>query len=476
MSCCKENACTQSSQHVLIIGTGSAAFAAAIEIVENGGRATLIEAAEQIGGTCVNVGCVPSKILIRQAQLNHWRRHTPFDGLPACEAEGDRRVLIAQLKARVDELRHAKYEKMLDTYPGIKVVHGHARFLTADTLVVEKPDGSRQQLRGDGVLIATGSRPHIPEVEGLAATPYWTSTEALFSEETPPRMIVLGAGVVALELAQAYQRLGTQVTLLARRGLLTNQPAEVGDTLRQALKAEGMNILTRTQPQRVEHAGGIFQVQTPAGVLQAERLLVATGRQPNTDVLALEQVGVRIDSRGQIVVDEQLRTSVPGVWAAGDCTQLPKFVYVAAASGRIAASAMRGGCETLDLSVLPQVVFTDPQVATVGLSEDEAQAQGIKAISRRLPLDQVPRALANFETTGFVQLVAEAGSMKLLGAQIVAPEAGEMIEAVAIALRKGLRVQDLAGELMAYLTWNEALKLCAQTFFKDVNKLSCCAG
>ncbi len=476
MSCCKEDACTQSGLHVLIIGTGSAAFAAAIEIVENGGRATLIEAAEQIGGTCVNVGCVPSKILIRQAQLNHWRRHTPFAGLPPCEAKADRRALIAQLKARVDELRHAKYDKMLEMYPGIEVVHGHARFLTADTLVVEKLDGSRQQLRGDAVLIATGSRPHIPDIEGLAATPYWTSTEALFSEETPHRLIVLGAGVVALELAQAYQRLGTQVTLLARRGLLSSQPPEVGEALQRALTAEGMNILTQTQPQQVEYADGLFSVHTAHGRLEAERLLVATGRQPNTAALALEQVGVKTDARGQIVVDKQLRTNAPGIWAAGDCTQLPKFVYVAAASGRIAASAMLGGVQQLDLSVLPQVVFTDPQVATVVLSEAEAQAQGIETVTRRLSLDQVPRALANFETTGFVQLVAEAGSLKLLGAQIVAPEAGEMIEAVAIALRKGLRVQDLAGELMTYLTWNEALKLCAQTFFKDVNKLSCCAG
>ena len=365
---------------------------------------------------------------------------------------------------------------MLDVYPSIKVVRGRARFVAVDRLEVEGAEGSRREVQGDYVLIASGAHPHVPPVEGLVDTPFWTSTEALFSEETPSRLIVLGAGVVALELAQAYQRLGTRVTLLARRGLLGSQPPEVGEALREALAAVGMTLLTQAQPERIEYVRGLFRVHTATGVVEGERLLVATGRRPNTDALGLEQVGVQVDERGQIVVDDQLRTSAPGIWAAGDCTELPKFVYVAAASGRISAQAIMGGNERLDLSIVLQVVFTDPQVASVGMSVAQAEARGIRTVVRRFPLEQVPRALANFETTGFVQLVAEADTLRLLGAQIVAPEAGEMIEAVAMALRQGLRVQDLAGEMMAYLTWNEALKLCAQTFFKEVDRLSCCAG
>jgi mercuric reductase len=226
----------------------------------------------------------------------------------------------------------------------------------------------------------------------------------------------------------------------------------------------------------VAHAGGSFALTTNRGEIRAERLLVATGRAPNTAALNLQAAGVECDARGAIAVDDHLRTNVPHIYAAGDCTDQPQFVYVAAAGGTRAAINMTGGDATLDLSAMPAVVFTDPQVATVGLTEAEAQRQNIETESRTLSLENVPRALANFDTRGFIKLVADAGSGRLLGVQAVAAEAGELIQTAALAIRNRMTVQELADQLFPYLTMVEGLKLTAQTFTKDVTQLSCCAG
>ncbi|EIX9647860.1 FAD-dependent oxidoreductase, partial [Klebsiella pneumoniae] len=210
--------------------------------------------------------------------------------------------------------------------------------------------------------------------------------------------------------------------------------------------------------------------------LRADKLLVATGRTPNTRSLALEAAGVAVNAQGAIVIDKGMRTSSPNIYAAGDCTDQPQFVYVAAAAGTRAAINMTGGDAALDLTAMPAVVFTDPQVATVGYSEAEAHHDGIETDSRLLTLDNVPRALANFDTRGFIKLVIEEGSGRLIGVQAVAPEAGELIQTAVLAIRNRMTVQELADQLFPYLTMVEGLKLAAQTFSKDVKQLSCCAG
>lgn len=203
---------------------------------------------------------------------------------------------------------------------------------------------------------------------------------------------------------------------------------------------------------------------------------MATGRVHNTSGLGLDAAGVQVDAQGAIVVDAVMRTSNPHIHAAGDCTELPQFVYVAAAAGTRAAINMTGGKAVLDLSAMPAVVSTDPQVATVGATEAQARQAGMAVESRMLTLDNVPRALANFDTRGFIKLVAEAGSGRLVGVQAVAPEAGELIQAAVLALHHRMTVQELANQLFPYLTMVEGLKLAAQTFDKDVKQLSCCAG
>ena len=466
--------------HIAVIGSGGAAMAAALKAVEQGARVTLIERGT-IGGTCVNVGCVPSKIMIRAAHIAHLRRESPFDGgIAATTPTIQRTALLAQQQARVDELRHAKYEGILEGNPAITVLHGSARFKDNRNLIVQLNDGGERVVAFDRCLIATGASPAVPPIPGLKDTPYWTSTEALVSETIPKRLAVIGSSVVALELAQAFARLGAKVTILARSTLFFREDPAIGEAVTAAFRMEGIEVREHTQASQVAYINGEgdgeFVLTTAHGELRADKLLVATGRAPNTRKLALDATGVTLTPQGAIVIDPGMRTSVEHIYAAGDCTDQPQFVYVAAAAGTRAAINMTGGDAALNLTAMPAVVFTDPQVATVGYSEAEAHHDGIKTDSRTLTLDNVPRALANFDTRGFIKLVVEEGSGRLIGVQAVAPEAGELIQKAALAIRNRMTVQELADQLFPYLTMVEGLKLAAQTFNKDVKHLSCCAG
>jgi len=462
--------------HIAVIGSGGAAMACALKAVERGARVTLIERGT-IGGTCVNIGCVPSKIFIRAAHIAHLRAAGPFDvGISAAAPRINRHALLAQQQARVEDLRHDKYEGILESTPAITVLHGEARFKDGHTLTVRLNDGGEREVAFDRCLVATGASPAIPPLTGLQDVPYWTSSEALASDTIPERLAVIGSSVVALELAQAFARLGSRVAILARHTLFFREDAAIGEAVTAAFRAEGIEVLTDTRANEVRHAHNEFVLQMQNDELRADRLLVATGRSPNTRGLGLDQAGVAVSPQGNIVIDDQMRSSAPNIYAAGDCTDQPQFVYVAAAAGTRAAINMTGGDAALDLSAMPAVVFTDPQVATVGLSETEAREQGIETVSRALTLDNVPRALANFDTRGFIKLVAEAGSLRLLGVQAVTPEAGEIIQTAVLAIHNQMTVPQLADQLFPYLTMVEGLKLCAQTFTKDVKQLSCCAG
>jgi len=465
-----------SGLQVAIIGTGSGAFAAAIKAVEEGAQVTIIEGADVIGGTCVNVGCVPSKIMIRGAHIAHLQAHHAFKGIPLNQPRIDRSALVKQQQDRVEELRHAKYESILETNPGINLLRGWARFQDPNTLIVTHADGSEKTVTADRILLATGAWPAVPDIPGLKDTPYWTSTEALIAEQIPEHLVVIGASVVALELAQAFLRLGSKVTIMARSTFLSKEDPAIGEGLVKVFEEEGARVLLHTLPDYVAHDGSHFILPSKAGEIRGDRLLVATGRLPNTDRLDLDKAGVETGHNGAILVDDHMRTSVESVYAAGDCTDQPQYVYVAAAAGTRAAVNMTGGDAALDLTAMPAVVFTEPVVGTVGLTEQQAGNQGIDTDSRTLDLENVPRALANFDTHGFIKLVVEKDSGRLIGAQILAPEAGEMIQTAVLAIRNRMTVDDLASQLFPYLTLVEGLKLCAQTFRKDVKQLSCCAG
>lgn len=467
---------SHSPLQIAILGTGGAAMAAAITAAERGAQVTLVERGT-VGGTCVNIGCVPSKIMIRAAHVAQVRRVSPFDaGISASVPQIDRGQLLAQQHARVEALRAAKYQAIIEGNPRITLLRGQARFHDARTLDVRVESGAEQALAFDRALIATGARPAVPPIPGLKDTPFWTSTEALASESIPPRLLVIGSSIVAAELAQAYARLGSRVTIVARSTLFFREDPLIGETLSRVFSEEGIEVLRQTRTHAVAHRGGKFLLETSAGALRGDALLVATGRAANVEALSLEAASIDLTESGRIAVDEHLRTSVPHIYAAGDCTDQPQFVYVAAAAGSRAAENMMGGDAALDLRTMPAVVFTDPQIAMVGLAEAEAHLNGIETDSRVLTLDNVPRALVNFDTRGFIKIVAEPGSGRLLGVQAVAAEAGELIQAAALAIHHDMTVADLSNQLFPYLTMVEGLKLAAQTFSKDVKQLSCCAA
>jgi mercuric reductase len=461
---------------VVIVGSGSGAFAAAIKAVEEGAVVTIIEGGDTIGGTCVNIGCVPSKIMIRGAHIAHLQAHHKFEGIPLSQPVIDRSALVRQQQMRAQELRHAKYESILESNPDINLVRGWARFQSPNTLIVTQANGLEKIVSADRILIATGARPAVPDIPGLKDTPYWTSTEALVAEQIPEHLVVIGASVVALELAQAFLRLGSKVTVMARSVFLSKEDPAIGEGLVKVFEEEGARVLLHTLPDSVTHDGTQFILPSKAGEIRCDQLLVATGRLPNTGRLNLGKAGIETDRNGAIMIDDHMRTSVEHIYAAGDCTDQPPYVYVAAAAGTRAAINMTGGDAALNLTAMPAVVFTDPAVATVGLTEQQASNLGMETESRSLNLENIPRALANFDTRGFIKLVAEKHSGRLIGVQVLAAEAGEIIQTAALAIRNRMTVEDLAGQLFPYLTMVEGLKLCAQTFNKDVSQLSCCAG
>jgi mercuric reductase len=422
------------------------------------------------------VGCVPSKILIRAAHLAQQQRQSPFAGLKNHVPELNRALLAEQQSARVEELRAAKYQSILESNPALSLVKGFARFKDMSTLIISKTDGSEQEFHADKILVATGSTPLIPAINGLVDTPYWTSNEALFSKELPQHLLVIGSSVVALEIAQAYRRLGSQVTVLARHSLLYAEDPLIGEKLTECFEKEGVRVLNNTQAENISYKDGQYILETNMGVLVGDQLMISTGRSANTNQLNLEASGVNTNAKGEIIVNQRMETNIPNIYAAGDCSNMPQFVYVAAAAGSRAGINMMGGDAKLDLTTMPTVIFTDPQVATVGLTEAQAKVQNIETDSRVLDMENVPRALANFETDGFIKLVVEKKTGRIIGAQILAHEGGELIQTAALAIFNCMTVTDISEQLFPYLTMVEGMKLCAQTFNKDVKELSCCAG
>ncbi|MGH7541046.1 MAG: mercury(II) reductase, partial [Gemmatimonadota bacterium] len=469
--------------HLVVIGGGSGAFAAAIRAAELGARVTMVERG-LMGGTCTNRGCVPSKTLIRAAEIHHLRHAHPFSGVPRADGRVEIGALVEQKRELVERLRASKYADVLAAYPRIEYVEGEARFTARRSIAVVAAGGETRELRPDRVIVATGARPWRPDLPGLDELPterVWTNEEALEAEEIPERLVVAGGGPVGIELAQLFSRLGSRVTLVAPT-LVPGAESELTEALADYLRQEGVSVETggaRLRRVKAEEGGHVAVVG--AGNRERsvpfDRLLLATGRTANTEVLGLDAAGIETVGRGFIPVDDGLRTAAPHVYAVGDCTDRPQFVYVAARAGAIAAeNALGSGDARLDLSAMPAVIFTDPQLAWVGLSEAEAGSRGEAVEARTLPLEHVPRALVNRDTRGLIRLVARKGDGRLLGVHVLSPHAGEVVQTGVLGVRYGLSVDDLTDTLFPYLTEVEGLKLAAQSFSRDVATLSCCAG
>ncbi len=468
---------TDTDFDLVIVGGGSAGFAAAIKGAEFGARVAMAEAGT-LGGTCVNVGCIPSKTLIRAAEANHRRVNHGFAGIPATDGRPDWERVRHQKDDLVAQLRQAKYWDVLRSYEDITLFEQRATL--GSGRAVRLADG--RTLTAGKIVVTTGASPWAPPIPGLAEAGYLDNASAMALDRLPSSLAVIGASAVGLELAQMFARLGVEVTVLEAlpRVVPAEDPA-IGDVLGEYLRAEGLAVHAGVQIERVSRGGDgyavAFRGQGGPQTLRAEQLLVATGRRANTNGVGLETVGVGLGKKGEIVANEFLQTANADVYAAGDVLGDPMFVYVAAYGGTVAAeNALGGNSRRYDLSALPKITFTDPAVASVGLTEADARSRGIEPLVSQLPLEHVPRALAARDTRGFVKLVADAATRKIIGAQILAAEAGEMITEPALAIKFGLSVEDIASTFHPYLTLSEAIKLAAQTFDKDVGKLSCCAA
>jgi mercuric reductase len=462
---------------IVILGGGSAGFAAAIKAAELGARVAVAEGGT-IGGTCVNVGCVPSKTLIRAAEAQHRRVHHGFRGIPTTDGQPDWPTVRAEKNALVSELRQTKYWNVLRAYPSITLFEERATLVSAREVRL----ASDRTVTAAKIVVTTGASPWAPPIPGLIEAGYLDNASAMALDRLPQSLIVMGASAVGLELAQMFARLGVRVTVLETLPrVVPSEDADIGNALGDYLRLEGLDVHTDSQIDRVSRGGDGYVVQFGAGretrTARAGQLLVATGRRANTAGFGLAEIGITLGKKGEIVVDEFLRTTSADVYAAGDVLGDPMLVYVAAYGGAVAAeNALTGNERRYDLSALPKVTFTDPAIASVGLTEDQARAQGIEPLASKLPLEHVPRARAARDTRGFIKLVVAAASRKIIGAHILAAEASEMITEPALAIKFGLTIEDLTSTFHPYLTLSEGIKLAAQTFTKDVAKLSCCAA
>ncbi len=459
-----------------VIGGGSAGFAAAIKAAELGARVALIEGGT-LGGTCVNVGCVPSKTLIRAAEAQHRRANHPFEGIPKGAGRPDWTRVREQKDELVSDLRQAKYWNVLRAYPTVTLFQQRAELTTSGVRLAEGRD-----LVAGKVVVTTGASPWAPPIEGLADAGYLDNVSAMALDRLPESLVVVGASAVGLELAQMFARLGVEVTILeALPRVLPMEDPEIGAALGDYLRQEGLSIHAGVSIERVDRrADGYtvaFEQEGTTRAARAEQLLMATGRRANTRGFGLETAGVALGAKGEVQVNRFLQTANPNVYAAGDVIGDPMLVYVAAYGGSVAAeNALKGNEQAYDLTAVPRVTFTDPAVASVGLTEEEARAQSIGPLVSRLPLEHVPRSLAARDTRGFVKLLADASTRRILGAHILAAEAGEMITEAATAIRFGLTVEAIGSIFHPYLTLSEGIKLAALAFTKDVAKLSCCAA
>jgi mercuric reductase len=457
-----------------IVGAGSAGFSAAIAAAELGAHVALIGHGT-IGGTCINVGCVPSKTLIRATEtLRQAETAARFAGIRAEGRLTDWRALVRQKDELVSSLRQVKYIDLLPNYNTVAYRTGPAR-LGVDGVTV---DGD--PIKAGKVIVATGASAGLPAIPGIETVPCLTSTTALELEELPKSLLIIGGGYIGCELGQMFARAGVKVTIATRRRLLPEAEPEISYALTGYLGDEGIAVRDGLSYREIRQTpdGAALTVEVDDGTetIAAERVLITTGRRPNTEGFGLREAGVALLPNGGIKVDDRMRTSKPGVYAAGDVTGRDQFVYMAAYGARIAAeNALNGDGKRYDATAMPAVVFTDPQVASVGLTETAALDQGLRVKTSTLDLSYVSRALAARDTRGLIKLVAAVPSGKLLGAHVLAPEGADSIQTAALAIKTGLTVDELADTIFPFLTTVEGLKLAAQAFSKDVALLSCCA-
>ncbi len=453
---------------MIVIGGGAAGLTTS-GIAASFGAKTLMIERHRLGGDCTWTGCVPSKTLLKSARVAHQMRHASHYGL----ADQDVRFDFGKMMARMRRLREEVYEDAdrpeIFEALGVEVRHGAARFVDPHTVEIEGEHGAAR-VTGRYVTIAAGASAFIPPLDGLGEVPYLTNETLFEITEQPARLAIVGGGPIGTEMAQAFARLGTRVTVIQRGGtILPKDDAELAATLRTRLEREGVAYLFDAVAKRVAQAAGEIRVEVEQDgarrAVEADALLVATGRRPNLDGLNLEAAGVAFTQRG-ITVDDRCRTSRRHIYAVGDVTGRYQFTHMSEHMGKVAASnAIFKIPLKIDAKHVPWVTYTDPELAHVGARERDLKEKGASDTVYRFPYTKLDRAVTDGETTGLIKVFARAWNGKILGATILGAAAGEMIGEYALAMRHGLRLRQISDTIHPYPTYGLGVRRAADQWY-----------
>lgn len=459
---------------IAVLGGGAAAFAAAIKADELGAK-TLMVNGGTIGGTCVNVGCVPSKRMLTVGDHYFYPLQNGLSGVKYGRIQLKYREVVDAKNVLVGSLRRKKYADVVRRLEHVDYVEGNARFESKHKLRVNDKTFTARKF-----VIGTGASPRPVPAPGVDEVDYLTNSEALAMKRVPGSIIIIGGRALALEFSQIFAHFGSRVTVLQRSDrIVPEEEPEISLSLRKYLGEEGITIHTRVSILAFEKNRSRKEVRAKVGgatrSFKADEIIMATGRRPNTDGLNLQKVGVRTRQDGAIVVNREMRTNAPHVWAAGDVKGEPMLETVAAKEGSIAAeNALLGVGRKIDYRSVPRAVFTSPQVASVGLTESQVLEQGLQCNCRTLWMKDVPKALITEQTRGLVKMVIDNKTQRILGVHILSDLAADMIHEATLAVKHQLTIKDIVDTVHVFPTMSEAVKMVAQSFTKDITNLSCC--
>lgn len=462
---------------LIIIGGGAGGFAAAIKANELGAKTLIVNSGLPLGGTCVNVGCVPSKALLWPGEVLNLAKNHKLKGLEFKLRSFDLKTIIEEELKLVEKLRRERYEKVIKNLSNVTFFKGKAKFISQNEIAVGK-----EIFQAEKFIIATGSTANVPPIEGIKEVGYLTHIEALKIKKLPKSMLIVGGGPVGLEFAQMYSRFGAKITILEfGPKILSQAEPELAEKLSQILKKEGISIETKAQVTKTEKKAGkklVFYLKKEGREkkLIAEEILLAAGKTPNTQDLDLERAGVKINERKAILVNSYCQTTSSHIYAVGDVAALPlRLETTAGREGTFAAeNALNGTKNSIDYNSVPSVIFTDPQLAWVGLTDAQAIQKGIKCACQIISFEHLPKAQIIKRTEGLIKMVINAQTKQILGVHILAPNAGDLISQAAILVQNKMTIDEVINSLPPFPTMAEAIKLVAISFNKDITKLSCC--
>ncbi|MBI2267885.1 MAG: mercury(II) reductase [Candidatus Blackburnbacteria bacterium] len=460
---------------LIIVGGGAGAFAAAIKANELKAKTLMVNQGLPLGGTCVNVGCVPSKTLLWAGEVMHLAKNHNIPGIDIEVKNFDFATVVAHELDLVAKLRDEKYEKVLNGLENVTHIEGKASFVTPNEIEV-----NGQTYQAEKFIIAAGSTATIPPIEGIKEVGYLTHIEALKIKNQPKELIVIGAGPVGLEFAQMYARFGTKVTILHRGSSIFRGEEELTTKLAKILTDEGIMIKTGVQVQstRKEDDKKVvsYLVEGKQEEMAADEILLAVGKTPNTQELNLDKAGVELDEKQAIKVNPQFQTSQSRIYAVGDITNAPlRLEPTAGREGTLATeNALKSTQNSIDYNTVPWTIFTDPQLAGVGFTEEEQMKRFGTCMCKTVSFKDIPKAIIINRTEGLIKMAIHPETKQIMGVHILAPNAGELIAEAMVLIKNKNTIDDVIDSLPVFPTLSESIKIAALSFTADINKLSCC--